>query len=316
MNQLSKALRLGIIDTGLISQDQTAASVINETLLFASLAESLGYSRYWLTEHHEPFFAWASPEIIMPLIAERTNTIHIGTAGILLYFYSPLKIAEIFRLLEALYPGRIDLGVAAGVVADEVGIQALYEGLDFQEAVKKNLYGKKVDTLIDYLSNNFPKGHRFEQGATPIIQKIPEVWLLGTGSRNMQLAATQGTAFSYSIFHGCSKCDSTILAKYRDKFKPSKMLTQPRCNVAVAGICAETEVQAKKQQILFEKVDQGLTRVNVVGTPEQCNEQIIEIQQKYQVDDIMFLSLWHIFEQRKKSYEMLSNVFDLSNVLK
>lgn len=309
-DSLSEKLQLGILDTGLIVPGKTASDVIKETLLFASTAESLGYSRYWLTEHHESFFAWASPEIILPLIAQRTNKIRVGTAGILLYFYKSLKIAEIFRLLEVLYPKRIDLGVAAGIAADKTAMQALYESLDRQEVIKNNLYGDKVEELIAYLTNNFPQGHRFEKGATPTIDEIPEVWLLGTGTGNMRLAAAQGTAFGYSIFHGPSKCDPTVLQQYRDKFKPSKILAKPHCNLTLSVICAETESQAKKQQILFEKVDKT-SRINVVGNPNQCQEQILEIQEKYQVDEIILFSLWHIFEKRKLSYEMLAEVLDL-----
>jgi luciferase family oxidoreductase group 1 len=313
-------LQLGILDSGLITAGKTAAQTINETLMSASLADSLGYSRYWLTEHHQTSFAWASPEILLTSLAQCTDRIRLGTAGILLYFYSPLKVAEIFRLLELVYPQRFDLGIAAGNLAEgnktvkvlSADISSLPESIES----RKNYYAQKVTSLINYLTNNFPVEHRFAQGATPTVQNvshIPQMWLLGTGRGSMNLGAVKSTAFSYSLCHGYSACDPCILAEYRSQFQLSQTLSQPKCNVAVAGICAETEVEAKQQQIEFDRDFQGTTKLNVVGNPEQCKEQLLEIQKQYGVEEIIFLSASSSFEQRQLSYEMLAEVLNLKS---
>jgi luciferase family oxidoreductase group 1 len=310
-NYSPKQLQLGILDGGLVLDGKTHAEVARETLYFASLADSLGYSRYWLTEHHENCYAWASPETLLPIIADRTQKIRVGTAGILLFFYSPLKVAETFRAMEMLYPGRIDLGLAAGTPGDKEAMQALYcgsEPIDMKDF--KALYEKQVRSLIPYLTNSFPEGHRFEKGATPTISETPQIWLLGTGTGNMRLAASQGTAFSYSLYHGASQQDPSVLAEYRDTFQPSELLQKPLCNVTLAVVCAEKEAQAKRQKSLFEYSITDV-KTSVVGTPEQCQEQILEIQYQYQVDEIILLSPWHLFEERKRSYEMLAEVLKI-----
>lgn len=314
----SPQLRLGILDPGMIDPGRTAAQRINETLMSASLADSLGYSRYWLTEHHHNSFAWASPEILLASLSQCTNRIRLGTAGILLYFYSPLKIAEIFRLLELVYPQRFDLGIAAGNLAeDNKSVRALCADISpLPESTKsrKDYYAQKVASLIAYLTNEFPLGHRFAQGATPTTQniaRIPQMWLLGTGRGSMNLGAAKSTAFSYSLCHGYSACDPNILAEYRSLFQPNQILSQPKCNVAVAGICAKTETEAKQQKLAFDHTFKGTTKVNVVGTPEQCKEQLLEIQQQYHVDEIIFMSASSSFEQRQFSYEMLAESLNL-----
>lgn len=303
-----RPLQLGVLDNGLITPGKTVVEVIDETLKSASLADSLGYSRYWLTEHHESRFAWASPEIILTLIAGLTDRINVGTAGILLYMYSPLKIAEVFRLLEVLHPGRVDLGIAGGLPAEEKTRQALAPGFDLKQAVKSDQYRQKLDALIDYLTANPSQKDSLAIEVPPIITETPEMWLLGTGSRNMQLAAARGTAFCYSLFHDCSKRNLNILQEYRSRFQSNKMLKKPKCSLAVGVICAETEFEARQQQTLVEKSFQ----VNVVGNPEQCKEQLLEIQHRYQVPEIVVISMWHIFEQRKYSYQILAEIFDLS----
>ena len=312
-NYSTSKLRLGILDPGLISPGKTAAQTINETLMSASLADSLGYSRYWLTEHHHNVFAWTSPEILLTSLAQCTNQIRLGTAGILLYFYSPLKIAEIFRLLELVYPQRFDLGLAAGNLAEENEVvRALYGNVLPAQELRKDIYAQKVASLIAYLTNDFPTGHRFDRGATPTIEDIsyvPEIWLLGTGIGNMNLAASKGQSFSYSLCHGFSNCDRHILEEYRQKFQSSQMLSQPQCNVAVAGICAETELEARQQQLEFDRAFKGTTKINVVGTLEQCKEQLLEIQHQYQVDEIILLSASKNFEQRQLFYQMLAEAF-------
>ena len=304
-------LKFGILDPGLISAGKTAAQTIDETLKSASLADSLGYSRYWLTEHHQSAFAWACPEILLTSLTQHTKQIRLGTAGILLYYYSPLKIAEIFRLLAVLYPQRIDLGIARGYLAeDSAAVRALYGDVQPAQELRKDIYAQKVESLITYLSNNFPLKHRYIK----TISHLPQMWLLGTGRSNMNLAAAKGKAFSYSLCHGASRCNPDILAEYRHNFQSSRMLSNPKCNVAVAVICAETEAKAKQQKLVFDQESRGTARVNVVGTLEQCKEQLLKIQHQYKVNEIILLSASKTFEHRQLFYQMLAESFDLSTL--
>lgn len=313
----SSKLRLGILDSGIISSGKTAVQTIEETLQSASLADSLGYCRYWLTEHHHTSFAWACPEFLLAPLAQCTNRIQLGTAGILLYFYSPLKIAEIFRLLELVYPQRFDLGLAAGNLGEESPVvEELYGDILPAKEFRRDIYAQKVADLIAYLTNDFPLGHRFAEGAVPTMNQvthIAQMWFLGTGRGNMNLAAANGRAFSYSLCHGSSSREPDILREYREKFKPSQMLATPQCNVAVAGICAETEAEAKQQKQAFDLDFQGTTRINVVGTLEQCTEQLLEIKHRYQVDEIILLLASPSFQQRQLVYQRLAEAFDLNS---
>lgn len=306
-------LKLGIIDPGMMSSGKTARQTIEETLLSASLADSLGYSRYWLAEHHESSFAWACPEMLLASLAKCTDRIQLGTAGILLFYYSPLKIAEIFRLLELVYPQRFDIGLAAGNLADEGELtRELYGDILPAKELRNNIYSQKVDSLMAYLTNKFPPGHRFAEGATPTQKQVGFVaplWLMGTGKGSMYLAAKKGQAYSYSLFHGASKCDPSILQEYRSQFQPNEILTKPLCNIAVSGFCAENAAEAKRQKIEFDHDFRGTTRVNVFGTLTQCTEQLLEIQARYQVDEIIWLSVAKSFEQRQLEYQMLAETF-------
>jgi len=304
------ALRLGVLDFGQFFPPQTADDLLAATRRYAPLAESLGYSRYWLTEHHEPSMSWANPEIMVPLLADRTSRIRLGTAGTLLYFYSPYRVAETFALLERLHPGRIDCGLAAGVSAGPVR-EALRPGFDAAREHYAGDYGKRVGELLDYLRGNFPPDHQFARGPVPVGTRVPSIWLLGLGVGNRILASRHGTHFSYSLIHGGSRQDPAIIRAYRDEFQPSAELAAPVCNVACSVICAATEAAAAAQRVIFERHVGGSTLVNVCGTPDQCREQLLALAEKFAVDELVFTSLWHLLPQREDSYRMLADVMGL-----
>jgi luciferase family oxidoreductase group 1 len=305
-------IKLGVIDFGIITEGKTARQVLEESKRLAPLAESLGYTRYWMVEHHESHYAWACPEVMIPFIAQQTESIRVGSAAVLLPLYSPLKVAEVFRLLECLYPGRVDLGVCAGVPLDEVALRALLdeEGEEPPEKVSGR-YERKLERLLDYLRCRFPEGHRFERGATPAGENSPPVWLMGTGPGNVKLSASHGTSFSYSLFHRASRHDPSLTRRYCDTFKPSAGLSAPQFNVAFSCICAETEEKARRQKEQVERWLKGGIVVNLSGTPEQCGEQILEMQDRYAAEEFIVHSLWHSYEERVASYHMLAEALDL-----
>jgi luciferase family oxidoreductase group 1 len=306
----SSGLQLGILDFGQFFAPQTPGDLMAATRRYAVLADELGYSRYWLAEHHEPSMAWANPELLVPMLAESTRRIRVGTAGILLYFYSPYRVAETFALLERLHPGRVDCGVAAGVSAPPVR-EALLPGFDVEHEHYAGTYGRKVGEMLGYLRADYPKGHRFSRGPVPIDTRVSSVWLLGLANGNRALASIHGTQFSYSIIHGATRQDPALIRAYRDEFKPSPELAAPSANIACSVICADSEEAALAQRDLYEQHTMGSMLVNACGTPEQCREQLLAIADKYQVEELVIMSFWHNLDRREASYRLLAGAMGL-----
>ncbi len=297
---MNKKLSLGVLDFCSIP-GKTSVYAISSTIELARQVETFGYSRYWLTEHHEST-AHASPELLIPIIAGSTRRIRVGTAGILLYFYSPLKIAENFKLLETLFRERVDLGICRGQAAPLIS-QALLDGrtkdLDF------DLYQDKVKNLVNYLGGSSPVN------VPPAGSATPEVWVLGSGWSSMPLAAHHGVAYSHSLFHKGYQDDPSILQEYRETFqaKFAKIRT-PQCNIAVAGICADTETRAKQ---LLKQHTNNFIVPTVVGSASQCKEMLQALQERYRVDEIIFLDICHELDDRLRSYELLAGEFRLAS---
>jgi len=290
------SFRLGTLDLCHLRPNVGPAEVLQSTLDLAPIAESLGYSRFWVAEHHNPYAAHSAPEILLPALAERTRTIRVGTAGVLLTLYSPYKVATVFRLLSTLYPGRIDLGVGRHP-ADEVTRKLMLGDATLPP------YAQKVTELTSFLRGSG------EPLAAPAAATPPEVWILGTQSTSMQLAAENGHALCLSFFlHQESAEDlRPILKEYRERFRPSPELAEPKWAVAFAGVCAETETEA--QRLAAERLP--IIRPSVVGTPEQCREKIEEIREWYGTADLVILDLAPTFEERVRSHQLLSEVLEL-----
>jgi luciferase family oxidoreductase group 1 len=292
-----RPLRLGVLDLCPAPPGQRAQAALFGSLELAACAEALGYGRYWLAEHHGPGTAHSSPELLVGLIAQLTGRMRVGTAGVLLSYYSPLKVAKDFRLLQALFPGRIDLGVGAGRVDEETA-----RGLLGGEGRVPD-YAEKVSDLVAYLRDERPPA------VTPAGVGVPEVWVLGSGSPGgARTAARLGTAYSLGLFLAGSKDDPAPLDAYRSEFRPSRALPRPRCNLAVAGVCASTEEEARRLAALHRN---SFLVPRVVGSPEQCRVHLRELAARYDVDEIIFLALGGGAEQRLLSYQLLARACEL-----
>jgi luciferase family oxidoreductase group 1 len=249
---------------------------------------------------------------MLPVLAERTSHIRLGTAAILLNLYSPLKIAEIFRLLATLYPGRIDLGVCAGLAADPAANSALLQCAEGEIGRVHAGYESKIESLLAYLYNEFPANHRFAKGATPQTAATAVVWLMGTGPNSTVLSARHGTRLSYSLFHRSSQQDPDDVQQYRDSFKSNPHLREPVCNIAFTCICADLESEARKQQRRVESLVQGDIYVNVIGSPEQCRDQILDIRERFHADEITVYSMWDEFTRRCDACDMLAEQLEIA----
>lgn len=298
---MSEKLTLGVLDFCSVPPDKTNDYVLRSTLKLAQKADAFGYSRYWLTEHHGDS-AHSSPELLIPLIAGMTQTIRVGAAGILLYFYSPLKVAENFKLLETLFSNRIDLGIGRGISEPLIN-QALLDGRS--QTCNLDLYREKVEQLMNYLDGSS------QVQVTPIGAFPPEVWVLGSSRNSVPLAAHNGLAYSHSLFHQGCQDNPSILQEYRETFQVHfEKIPTPCCNLAVAGICADTEAEAYR---LLEQHTNDFVVPTVVGNAPQCKEKLQALQERYDIDEIIFLDLCQEFESRLRCYELLAAEFGLTN---
>ena len=216
-------------------------SNVADTIALAEDADRLGYARYWLTEHPPQ----PNPQMIAALVAGVTETIRVGTAGILLNFHVPLVAAQQFLLLEQVFPGRIDAGFCGGAAPPLVA-EALLDGRPDPRQILGG-FEQRVETLIGFLRGELPTGHAYETlHPWPQATRSPEIWSFGTGLRSAELAARHGVAFGYSLFHNFSLNETASVDAYRAAFRPSPSQPEPLVSVSVAGVCAETECEASE----------------------------------------------------------------------
>jgi len=330
---------LSVLDQSPIRSGGTAADALHETLELAQLADRLGYHRYWLAEHHSTSgLAGSSPEILIGQVAARTSGIRVGSGGVMLSHYSALKVAESFRVLETLFPGRIDLGIGRAPGSDQLTARALGAG-----ASRENLdsFPVRIADLIGFLHNRLEPGHPFAGVvAMPMGPTAPELWLLGSSDASAAYAAHFGTAFSYAHFIN-SDSGAEITRAYTAQFRPSAVLAAPRASVAVFVICADTEAEALRlaqsrdlfilrlytgQMGRYPSVEEAeaypysereralvhqIRRRTVAGAPEQVRARLAALGAEYGVDELVIVTITHDFKARLRSYELLAEMFAL-----
>jgi luciferase family oxidoreductase group 1 len=306
---------------------------IRETIELAQLCDRLGYERYWLSEHHASGgLASATPEVLIGEVASRTERIRVGSGGVMLTHYSPLKVAESFRMLEALHPRRIDLGVGRAPGSDRRTAAALAEGLGRPGI---DAYPEQLLDLYGFLSNTLPEDHRFAGiRANPEIDTMPELWVLGSSAASAQYAAELGWSFCFAHFinqHGGPE----VMRAYREHFEPSPFLAEPRGMVAVSATCAETTEEAERlawsrwaariigahgigggipspeEAMAFSytaperEYIEELRRHAIFGDAQRVRSQIRALADQYATDEVMVVTITYDFDARKRSYELL-----------
>jgi luciferase family oxidoreductase group 1 len=340
---VTKQLTLSIVDQSPVRQGGSAADALRETIELAVITEKLGYKRYWVAEHHSlPGFAGTCPEIMVGQIAARTHSIRVGSGGVMLSHYSALKVAETFRMLESLYPGRIDLGIGRAPGSDQRTAAALaYPG----KIRDISYFPEQVDDVMCYLTDQLTPEHPFSgvrAGPTPTT--MPEVWLLGSGYDSAMLAAERGLPFSYAYFFGMGvEHGPAIVENYRRRFQSSPYLSEPKVNVAVQTLCAETEEKAKRlaasRNLLRLRIITGrfggvppveealaypytpqereylayFGQTTVDGDPGQVLEKLEAIAERYQTDDLSVVTICYDFADRVRSYELVAAACGLTN---
>lgn len=282
---------LGALDLCKLYGDESHQEVIWESIELAPRLEAMGYTRYWLAEHHGSDVAHGSPELLVPVLGGVTRTMRIGTAGILLRLYSPYKIAENFRLLHTLFPDRIDLGIARGFVSTDRE-KAFLSGPEIP-------FEKKVSQLLGYV-----RGTQYPV-ANPANTAAPEIWMLGSKMTSMELAAEWGTAFCYALFLDVAASSSTaeVINQYRKQFKPSVNLKQPKWSIAIAGVCAGSVEQA---HTLAPTEEIGVLK-NILGTPSMWRDQLVQLRDQTETSEFIIMDLCRGVDKRARSYELLAS---------
>ncbi|WLR46832.1 LLM class flavin-dependent oxidoreductase [Halobacillus litoralis] len=328
-------MKLSVLDQSPISEGESAQDALQKSVELAKYTEKLGYHRYWVAEHHNTNgLANTSPEILISMIAQATTSIRVGSGGVLLPQYSPLKVAENFRMLEALFHGRMDLGVGRSPGGGPKTRLAL------TDRIEKPLssFSRQVKELKQFLQDSIPKGDRFYGvKARPETHYQPELWVLGLTERGAKHAAVNGTGFTFGHFinpdHGKMPIET-----YRERFKSTDM-EKPRVNVCIFVICGETEEDAEKlaksQDLWLLRVDKGLdTRVPsvevaesypytkeeiekikknrrrcIIGNPDHVKTRLMELSEYYGTDEFLVITNLFDYEEKKKSYSRIAHLF-------
>ncbi len=331
-------LRLSVLDQSPVRPGATARQALLETTELAQLADRLGYTRFWVSEHHNTTtLAGSAPEVLLAHLGAHTQRIRLGSGGVMLPHYSALKVAESFKLLEALYPGRIDLGLGRAPGADRLTAYALNPSNNFDEQA----FAEQLIDLQAYLRDEtIPDTIHERVKAIPKIDTQPALWLLSSSGQSGLFAAQLGMGFVFAQFINPSGGPQAVRA-YRQQFRPSPELAAPVANVALFVLCADTEEKAAQLQkavliqlLRFERGVRGpyptaaetaayvfspeeaarlmyhQGRV-VAGTPAQVRERLLSIAAAYEVDELTIVSITADFADRRRSYELLAEALEL-----
>jgi luciferase family oxidoreductase group 1 len=296
-------MRLGILDFCRIHKGIAPYESLFGSVRLAQEAEALGYSRFWLAEHHELTYAHHAPDILATLIAGSTERIRVGVAGVLIKLHSPMRVAKAFRLMEAFFPGRIDLGVGGGEAEPPV-VEAMRDGAQPISEVRAE-YDQRLLRLLAFMRGESPLA--FNPLGTP----APLFWILGLSRPDSaRLAAQQGTCYGFSLAHAQSRDNPSITSIYLDEFRPNTHLARPELVVAVSGLCAETEEEAWR---LARPMRDGMNpQLAVIGNPEQCREKLESIALRYRTEEIIFQDVAPDPESRVNCFRLLSSALELS----
>jgi luciferase family oxidoreductase group 1 len=327
---------LSVLDQSPIRVGGTPAQAIAETIELARAADRLGYHRFWCAEHHaSAAFAGSVPEILIGHLASKTSTIRLGTGGVMLSHYAPLKVAESFRMLETLYPGRIDLGLGRAPGADQLTAAALRPG--------PTGYGPEVfpELLVDlcgFLRGQLPQAHPFARvAAQPGGQGMPEVWLLGSGGDSAAYAGAIGCGFAYAHFINPDNL-AVALEAYRRSFRPG-LLAAPRVMLAIFALAADSQDEARYlartrdlwvlnllagRNIPFpdpahidltalpaeagRRLDQVAAR-GIAGDVASVKARLDEIVAATGADELMIVTITFDFAARLRTYELLARAY-------
>ena len=328
---------LSVLDLSPVTAATPGSAALRNSLDLARLADRLGYKRYWLAEHHNlASIASSAPEIMIGQIAAATSHIRVGSGGVMLVNHAPLMVAERFKVLEALFPGRIDLGLGRAPGTDPVTSYALRRRQDAREGDE---FLERFQELILLERGGFPEGHPFRSvHAVPADVALPPVWLLGSSGYSAELAAAVGTGYAFAHHFAEHDAESAMLS-YREHFKPSQTLREPYAILATAVIAADTDAEAErvaasadlhfvrraKGEYLplaspeeaaaypYTPIDrQRIVRHRerlVVGDIKSVMRRLHKLVESTRADELMITTMAYDHAARRRSYELLAEAF-------
>lgn len=331
-----KNIKISVLDQSQVGRNSTAAEALQDSGKLVTLADELGFERYWVSEHHNfKLVAGTSPEVLIPYLASKSKRIRVGSGGIMLPNHSALKVSENFGLLATLFPGRIDLGIGRAPGGDRLSAQLLNPGNNFSE---KELYDQLFDVRAWLKDEEHPGTVHDKVKAYPIPEIMPELWMLTSSGGSAQFAAHFGMALSFAHFIN-PVGGAEVVAIYRDSFRPGAEWSEPKVNVGIFAYCNEDEQKVADWMTDFDyrmlHIEMGATgdlpsfeeikamdytmqqrsRIAwnrnrfIAGTPEVVKQKITALAEEYAVDEIMIATWAENFEDRKHSYELIAEMF-------
>jgi luciferase family oxidoreductase group 1 len=338
---------LSVLDLVTVGKGTTASDALRNSVALARLAEGRGYLRHWIAEHHSmPGIASSSPAVILSHLAAHTERIRLGSGGVMLPNHAPLVIAEQFGTLEALAPGRVDLGLGRAPGTDGATAAALRRSERLSEGADD--FPQQLVELTRFLDDAFPDGHPYARihavpGPVQGSSARPPIWLLGSSGFSAQLAGMLGLPFAFA-HHFSAQNTVPALELYRSTFRPSDVLTEPYALIGVAALATEDEAEARRQVMTGalsmvrlrtgrpglvptpeeaeeyrftegerEFVDVWLTNI-VHGTPDAVREGLNDLQKRTGADELMITANAHTAAVRLRSYELIADAYGLPRI--
>ena len=333
--------RLSVLDQSPISEGMSGSDALRNSVDLATLADTLGYHRYWVAEHHgTPMLACASPEALIGPIATSTTRIRVGSGGVMLPHYSPLKVAETFSMFSGLFPSRIDLAMGRAPGTDGHTTIALQRD---RRHTPPDDFPEQLAELLGYLGGTLPGNHPFRRlSRLPGLPECPDPWLLGSSPQSGIWASEFGLPYAFADF--ISPGGHHIAAHYRRDFTPSTWRERPEVIAAVWVLCAETDEEARRlaassvmsfklllrgELIPVPPVDKALrfleeetsepkiqtmpmrTRRRVVGSPSTVKQGLETVASEYGADEMMIVTISYDHAARRRSYELIADAFGL-----
>jgi len=330
---------LSVLDLSPVTSGSSGTQALRNSLDLAELADRLGYTRYWLAEHHNlASIASAAPEIMIGQIAAKTRRLRVGSGGVMLPNHAPMMVAERFKVLEALFPGRIDLGIGRAPGTDPVTSLALRMR---QQGSADDDFLERLQELLLMETKGYPEGHPFRGvRAMPSDVKLPPIWLLGSSDYSSQLAAAIGAGFAFA-HHFATHDAAAAMRFYREHFRPSALRERPYAILGVAVVCADAQEEAERLASTLdlnalrrskgeylplaspqeaaaypytpadrEKISRNRARL-FVGTKQAVIDRLTPLIESTGADEVMVASAIYDHAARKRCYELLAEAFGL-----
>lgn len=327
------ALKYSILDQSPIAEGSTPGQALKETAMLAQHAEKWGYTRFWVSEHHDAAtLAGSSPEVLIAHLGAVTNKIRLGSGGVMLPHYSAFKVAENFKLLEALYPGRIDAGMGRAPGGMPRASYALNDG----KPRDASRFPEQIEELRMYLEDAIPEEHPyFGMKATPVTVSAPPIWMLGSSESSALLAAEKGLPYMFAQFIN-GEGGQAFARNYRERFVPRNG-NRPYQGVAIFVVCQETEEEAERvassmdlalamgaqgkpskgtpppelaMNYPYTKFERLLVEENrrrmVVGTPDRVVDGLEELAAAYGAEEVMLVTIAYDFNDKLTSYRLVA----------